>query len=154
MHKGDRCVLLAANSIDWVALDLAAMAEGIIVVPLYARQAPAELAAMMRDAQPQIDLLRRRRAARGRARGVALDWRRGITNRADRDSPVQTFLASSAGDGRPDTVRGPAAVRFATTPIPWHIIYTSGTSGEAKGVLIRRQRDAHALLHDRAARSA
>ena len=47
LKKGDRCALLAPNSIRWVALDLAMMAEGIIVVPLYARQAPAELVAMM-----------------------------------------------------------------------------------------------------------
>ena len=41
LKKGDRCALLAHNGIDWVALDLAVMAEGLIVVPLYARQAPA-----------------------------------------------------------------------------------------------------------------
>ncbi len=34
--------------------DLAAMAEGIIVVPLYARQAPGELAVMARDCQPRL----------------------------------------------------------------------------------------------------
>src|SRR5579864_6537538 len=49
LKKGDRCGLLAANSIRWVALDLAAMAEGLIVVPLYSRQAPSELVAMMKD---------------------------------------------------------------------------------------------------------
>ena len=46
LQKGDRCGLLAANSIRWVAMDLALMAEGLIVVPLYSRQAPAELIAM------------------------------------------------------------------------------------------------------------
>ncbi len=50
--KGDRCALLAPNSIHWAALDLAMMAEGIIVVPLYTRQAPAELAAMLKDSTP------------------------------------------------------------------------------------------------------
>ena len=40
LKKGDRCGLLAANSIRWIAMDLAAMAEGLIVVPLYFRQAP------------------------------------------------------------------------------------------------------------------
>src|SRR5271168_5345515 len=54
LQKGDRCVLLAANSIRWVAMDLAIMAEGLIVVPLYARQAPAELVAMMRDCGPSL----------------------------------------------------------------------------------------------------
>src|ERR1700685_1631627 len=52
MKKGDRCVLLASNSIRWVALDLAMMAEEVIVVPLYSRQAPAELVAMMKDSSP------------------------------------------------------------------------------------------------------
>ena len=52
LKKGDRCGLLAANSIRWMAVDLAAMAEGLIVVPLYFRQAPAELIAMMKDSTP------------------------------------------------------------------------------------------------------
>ena len=34
LKKGDRCALLGSNSIRWVALDLAMMAEGIVVVPL------------------------------------------------------------------------------------------------------------------------
>ncbi|MGB7187283.1 MAG: AMP-binding protein, partial [Candidatus Acidiferrales bacterium] len=49
LKKGDRCALLAANSIRWAALDLALMTEGIVVVPLYARQAAGELAVMIRD---------------------------------------------------------------------------------------------------------
>src|SRR5580700_1314507 len=52
LKKGDRCALIAPNSIRWAALDLAMMAEGIIVVPLYARQAPAELVAMLKDSTP------------------------------------------------------------------------------------------------------
>ena len=52
LKKGDRCALLAHNSIHWAAVDLAIMAEGLIVVPLYARQAAAELSAMMQDCSP------------------------------------------------------------------------------------------------------
>src|SRR5580704_3889153 len=54
LKKGDRCGLLAANSIRWMALDLAGMAEGLIVIPLYFRQAPAELVAMMKDSTPSL----------------------------------------------------------------------------------------------------
>src|SRR2546421_6008839 len=54
VKKGDRCALLAPNSIRWAAMDLAMMAEGIIVVPLYARQAPAELVGMMKDCAPSL----------------------------------------------------------------------------------------------------
>jgi len=54
LKKGDRCGILATNSIRWIAMDLAAMAEGLIVVPLYFRQAPAELIAMMKDSTPSL----------------------------------------------------------------------------------------------------
>src|SRR5215472_14336112 len=54
LKKGDRCALYANNGVRWVAMDLAAMAEGLIVVPLYARQAPAELIAMMKDCSPAL----------------------------------------------------------------------------------------------------
>src|SRR6516162_5722551 len=49
LQPGDRCALLGNNSIPWTALDLALMAEGAIVVPLYARQAAGELAGMLAD---------------------------------------------------------------------------------------------------------
>jgi len=54
LQPGDRCALLGPNSIRWITLDLALMAEGVVVIPLYARQAPAELAAMLQDAQPRF----------------------------------------------------------------------------------------------------
>ena len=54
LKRGDRCALLAPNSIRWAAIDLAMMAEGLIVVPLYARQAPAELVAMIKDSTPSL----------------------------------------------------------------------------------------------------
>src|SRR5258708_19277227 len=37
LKKGDRCALLAANSIEWVAMDRAIMAEALFLVPLYPR---------------------------------------------------------------------------------------------------------------------
>src|SRR5271169_1085997 len=54
LKKGDRCALLAHNSVQWVAMDLAIMAEGLTVVPLYTRQAPSELVAMMKDCWPSV----------------------------------------------------------------------------------------------------
>src|SRR5581483_6569797 len=54
LRRGDRCALHAPNSIKWVALDLAIMAEGLIAVPLYSRQAASELAAMLRDCSPAL----------------------------------------------------------------------------------------------------
>jgi len=41
IQPGERCGLIAANSIHWIAVDLALMAEGLVVVPLYHRQTAA-----------------------------------------------------------------------------------------------------------------
>src|ERR1017187_4953187 len=54
LKKGERCALVASNGIRWAALDLAIMAEGGIVVPLYARQSPSELVEMMQDCSPSL----------------------------------------------------------------------------------------------------
>src|SRR6266581_536735 len=54
VRTGDRCALLGPNSISWAVFHLACMAEGVIVVPLYSRQAPGEIAGMMKDCQPLL----------------------------------------------------------------------------------------------------
>lgn len=118
LKKGDRCALLAHNSIRWVAMDLALMAEGLIVVPLYARQAPAELVAMMKDCSPEL-------VCCGDAESqsaIKQNWP---------DAPVQ-FLFDEIFSTRANAAGKPQL----SDADPVAIIYTSGTSGEAKGVII------------------
>ena len=119
LKKGDRCGLLAANSIRWLAMDLALMAEGLIVVPLYSRQAPAELIAMMKDSTPSL-------VCCGDASlrdAIAQSWP---------EAPPQ-FLFE-------EIFAGVDGVQLERPQVgkedPVTIIYTSGTSGEAKGVLL------------------
>ena len=57
VRPGDRVALLGTNSAGWVAADLAIIAHGAIVVPLYARSQPAEMAALLRDATPTLVLV-------------------------------------------------------------------------------------------------
>jgi len=119
LQKGDRCGLLASNSIRWVALDLAAMAEGLIVVPLYHRQAAAELVAMIRDSSPALvccgDAVLRD--------GILQTW----------PSAPPHFLLDEIFAGVEGVQLDRPQVRDAD---PVTIIYTSGTSGEAKGVVL------------------
>jgi long-chain acyl-CoA synthetase len=119
LNKGDRCALLAANSIRWIALDLAATAEGLIVVPLYHRQAPAELVAMMKDSTPLL-------VCCGDA--ILKDAIQQIWPAAPPQFVFDEIFAGAEGVSldRPQ-------VRDED---PVTIIYTSGTSGEAKGVVL------------------
>jgi long-chain acyl-CoA synthetase len=124
LKKGDRCGLLAANSIRWMAIDLAAMAEGMIVVPLYSRQAPAELVAMMKDSTPAL-------VCCGDATlrdGIRQNWPEGGWSEAP-----PHFLFDEIFSGVDGVVLDRAQV-VDTDPVT--IIYTSGTSGEAKGVVL------------------
>jgi long-chain acyl-CoA synthetase len=121
--KGDRCALLAANSIRWIALDLALMAEGVIVVPLYARQAANELAGMMRDAGVTLICA----GDKALADGVKAAW-----PEAPRTVLFEEIFAGSANAQA--GVKNPIAPLAASDPVT--IIYTSGTSGEPKGVVL------------------
>ena len=128
LKKGDRCALLAHNGIDWVALDLAVMAEGMIVVPLYARQAPAELVAMMNDCSPALiccgdETLRD---------GITQNWP---------EAPPQYLFKEIFTPTDAGAVLEPQLAESD----PVTIIYTSGTSGEAKGVVLTAGNVGHML---------
>jgi long-chain acyl-CoA synthetase len=131
LQAGDRCALLGPNSIRWAAIDLALVAEGLVVVPLYSRQAPAELAAMMKDCTPR--LLIASDAAIGES--VAQVWPEAPP-RATFDEILQS---------------APSQKGIAVAPNPRQsedlvtIIYTSGTSGEPKGVCLNAKNLDHML---------
>jgi len=120
LKKGDRCALLAHNSMQWVAMDLAAMAEGLTVVPLYARQAPAELVAMMKDCWPSVIAC----GEPSLADAIVEAWP---------EAPPHFCFDNVFTAGR-GPVENPALAVSEEDVVT--IIYTSGTSGEAKGVML------------------
>jgi long-chain acyl-CoA synthetase len=122
LQRGDRCALLAPNSSRWVALDLAIMAEGGIVVPLYVRQAPAELATMMKDCAPKLLVC----ADEELKQSILSVW-----PNAPRTLLYSEVFSSSASKKVPV---GSPVLLSADSPVA--IIYTSGTSGDAKGVVL------------------
>jgi long-chain acyl-CoA synthetase len=135
LQKGDRCVLLAANSIHWMAMDLAIMAHGLVLVPLYFRQAPGELVTMIKDCSASFifcgDLALRS--------GIIQTWP---------EAPPSTLLEEVFA---PHQLGKPVAASAIESPAPLAdkdvvaTIYTSGTSGEAKGVMLTAENINHTL---------
>lgn len=119
LRRGERCALLAPNSIHWVAMDLALMAEGVVVVPLYARQAPAELAVMIRD------------SGASRIFCGTSELRDGMLQELRGGPPISMFKEVFASQGAPHSSSATIASGDSVA-----IIYTSGTSGEPKGVVL------------------
>lgn len=119
LRPGDRCAIYAPNSIRWVALDLALMAEGVIVVPLDPRQVAGEIAAVLRDSTPSLVCCADATFASNAAAG-------------QNPAPIARF----------DEIFARGANAAAAPPIHHAdhdavtIVYTSGTSGESKGVVL------------------
>ena len=122
LKRGDRCALHAGNSVRWVATDLAIMAEGLIAVPLYSRQAASELAAMLRDCSPAL----------------VISGDASLRDAIAREWPEHPRIAVLAEvfEGATPSQGAPEPPVPLTTKDPVTIIYTSGTSGEAKGVIL------------------
>jgi len=127
LAKGDRCVLLAQNSANWIALTLALRAEGLVNVPLYVQRPIDELTAIIGQCEPVLvcgddPTLLAELASRTAVRTVTVEE---VTSAHGSTSSPRAVLNSA----RPELVEGRADDLVA-------IIYTSGTSGEPKGAML------------------
>lgn len=121
VKKGDRVVLLGGNSAAWIATDLAIISLGAITVPLYNRQDPKELAFMAKDCEPSLFI---------------------YTDDDLKDQISQTwtptcktvFMYSLFSN---DRAAVPSCEKLDSKD-PSTIIYTSGTSGHPKGVILNQ----------------
>lgn len=123
LRSGDRCGLLASNSIRWVAIDLALMAEGVVVVPLYSRQSAVELVRMLQDCEAAMVC-----CGDEKLRGeLGSAWGEG--------APPLRIFDEIFVDTPTGTIATPGPMRLKPDSLVT-IIYTSGTSGEPKGVML------------------
>ncbi len=118
-QAGDRVASLAKNRVALVILHLACARAGLIYVPLNWRLSPAEVAALIEDAEPRL-VIGDTEMARAGVSGVSLD----------------AFAA--------EIDRCEATIDDAIDPDQVSLIlFTSGTSGRPKGVMLseRAQRE-------------
>ena len=116
---GDRVGLLGPNGSHWAAVDLAIMAEGAICVPLYSRQDPKQLAGMLRDAQAKLVIV------------ADAELQAAIAPHLPAGCETVLYADAAADGGKVED-----AVVNTDPDAPVTIIYTSGTSGEPKGVVL------------------
>ncbi len=138
LAPGERIAIMLRNGTPWVWFDQAAHAEGLVVVPLYVEDRPDNVAYCLEDAGVRLlvvegeEPLSRLAPVRAGLAGL----RRIVTLREvaePGDGSVRAFaqwLPEAPSAGPPAAVGGGA---LAT------IVYTSGTTGRPKGVMLSHQ---------------
>jgi long-chain acyl-CoA synthetase len=130
---GDRVAMCMKNSVHWVAIDMAALGLGAVVVPLYVDDNPENIAycavhsgakLLIVDAMRQANALTATTLAKEKTlpRIVCMQAKEG-----DAFESVESFLQGAQGTLN---VAAVPAAQLAT------ICYTSGTSGKPKGVML------------------
>ncbi len=119
LKSGDRIVLLGESSLEWVALFLGTLAEGVVVVPLDVKLSDSETSEILRCARPRLIFCSPNQMKR--------------TDLLKDFGDIVRSMEAAVGFQEQGSWK-PRSAQDTTV-----IIYTSGTTGGPKGVLIPRR---------------
>ncbi len=147
LSPGDRIGLLLPNGPEWVAADQAALGLGLVTVPLYLEDRAENAAFILREAGVRVLVVRDanlwRRVANEIAHLPALRRVVLLEGEAPTDSRIRTADQWLPATADPPSRPPGGASNLAT------IVYTSGTTGRPKGVMLSHANllsNAHAAL--------
>jgi long-chain acyl-CoA synthetase len=140
LQPGERVAVHLRNSREWVFFDQAALACGLVVVPLYTDDRPDNIAYILKDAAVRVLLVQ-----------DVGNWRRLAPALGQHDE-LQRVLILNRPEVAPPEVAADERVRYVTDWLPQQadaltprkgdpqalasIVYTSGTTGRPKGVML------------------
>lgn len=122
VSKGDRIALLAFNSVAYLELLFAARKIGAVFVPLNYRLSPRELGCILEDCTPRVLVYDGHH--RSEAEGLA------------EQGPVPVTLDESRYEAAVLEESGNLTRVSVEIEDPWTIMYTGGTTGAPKGVVL------------------
>jgi len=134
LQPGERVALMLRNSCEWVQFEQAALGLGLVVVPLYANDRPDNIAYILKDTETRLLLIEGDEQWRLLSAALAPleSLRHVVTLQAvQSDDERLRVLADWLPDGSSELQHRDADPGELAT-----IVYTSGTVGRPKGVML------------------
>ena len=152
LSKGDRVAVQLKNSIEWIAFEQAALGLGLVVVPLYVDDRADNVAYILHDAGVKVLLVNDDKQWQDLSVHITEDSplkRVVLLESSQTDPSEQNEILSLVENWLPKEAthlqeRGGDPHKLAT------IVYTSGTTGRPKGVMLSHHNilfDAESLLN-------
>lgn len=142
LAPGDRVAVMMKNCVEWVIFDQAALTLGLITVPLYLDDRPDNAGFILQHAGAKLLLVEGRHQNKKLAEILALAPalqrvvmlvapENGQSIEPGRCEVLDDWLAAAAGT--------PVPVQLSGTDQLASIVYTSGTTGRPKGVMLTHE---------------
>lgn len=133
LQQGDRVAIMANNSPKWVIFEQAALGLGLVVVPLFVNDRPENVAYVLSDSGTRLLLIENLE-----------QWRELETVSTQLDASLKIWSINDCGNGPVEYVESLLAKTEQTQPEVVisdpdglaTIVYTSGTTGRPKGVML------------------
>jgi long-chain acyl-CoA synthetase len=142
LTHGDRIAVLVPNGIEHVAMDQAALARGLVPVPLHAVDNPESILYILEDSGAQVlllDSVERWRKLAATDTGRLAGLKRAVcVDMAAADAPGDARVTALARwlDGAAATAAADAGAAEVKPTDLAAVVYTSGTTGRPKGVML------------------
>ena len=127
--EGDRVAIISDNRVEWAVACFATHGLGGVFVPMYEAQLPGDWRFILSDAGAKV-VIAASRPIFDRVLAMDLPQLRVIGVDLPHDDPRSFSALMRAGAERPVDVRPPAPDAVA------NLVYTSGTTGRPKGVIL------------------
>jgi len=125
LEKGDRVALCLKNGTTWVAIDMASLGMGLVVVPLYVNDNAANISWCVADCEARLLVLQNTRILE-------------TLRRANNQLPPVVCIEADSRIDKADNALPKAGDEFIVEEVEPDslatVVYTSGTTGPTKGV--------------------